>query len=70
MQHENLVENSSTNLVGNTVGNLLENSVGNSAGNLMGKYSFLKPILNGFSHMAHQIEAENLTYKIKKFSKF
>ena len=41
------------NLAGNAAGNL----VGNDVGNLAGKYSFLKPILNGFSHMTHQIEA-------------
>ena len=33
------------------------NAVGNAVGNVAGKYSFLKPILNGFSHMTHQIEA-------------
>ena len=41
------------NLAGNSAGNLVENLVGN----LVGKYSFLKPILNGFSHITHQIEA-------------
>ena len=32
------------------------NAVGNAVGNV-GKYSFLKPILNQFSHMTLQIEA-------------
>ena len=31
-------------------------SAGNAVGNVAGKYSFLKPILNRFSHMTHQIE--------------
>ena len=33
------------------------NAAGNAVGNVTGKYSFLKPILNRFSHMTHQIEA-------------
>ena len=41
------------NHVGNLAGNAAENLVGNSAG----KYSILKPIPNGFSHMTQQIEA-------------
>ena len=48
--------------MGNAVGNLVGNAVGNSVGNLAGKYSFLKPILNGFSHIT-----QNLLYKIKIF---
>ena len=32
------------------------NAAGNAVGNVAGKYSFLKPILNRFSHMTHQIE--------------
>ena len=35
----------------------LGNAAGNAVGNVAGKYSFLKPILNGLSHMTHQIEA-------------
>ena len=45
--------NAAGNLPGNAVGNLALNSVGN----IVGKYLFLKPILNRFSHMTHQIEA-------------
>ena len=33
------------------------NAAGNALGNVVEKYSFLKPILNQFSHMTHQIEA-------------
>ena len=51
------------------MGNLAGNLAANSVGNLVGKYSFLKPILNGFLHMTHQIEAKNLLYKIKIFFK-
>ena len=52
-----------TNFAGNSVGNLAGNfkicksSAGNAVGNVAGKYSFLKPILNRFSHMTHQAEA-------------
>ena len=56
-----------TNFAGNSVGNLAgnfkickssaANAVGNAMGNVAGKYSFLKPILNQFSHMTHQTEA-------------
>ena len=55
------------NFAGNSVGSLVGNfkicksSAGNAAeyavGNVVGKYSFLKPILNRFSHTTHQIEA-------------
>ena len=31
------------------------------------KNSFLKPILNRFSHMTYQIKAQNLLYKIEMF---
>ena len=51
------------------MGNLAGNLAAYSVGNLMGKYSFLKPIFNGFLHMTHQIEAKNLLYKIKIFFK-
>ena len=44
MLWENLVGNAAGNLVGNAAGN----SVGNAAANLVEKYSFLKPILNGY----------------------
>ena len=48
------------NLVGNSC-KICKSSSGSAAGNavenLAGKYSFLKPILNRFSHMTHQIEA-------------
>ena len=49
-------------LAGNLVGNfkICKSSSGSAAGNAVGnvgKYSFLKPILNRFSHMTHQIEA-------------
>ena len=36
---------------------ICKSSAGNAVGNDAGKYSFLKPILNQFSHMTHQIEA-------------
>ena len=51
------------NFAGNSAGNLVENfkicksSAGNAVGNVVGKYSFLRPILNQCSHMIHQIEA-------------
>ena len=55
------------NFEGNSAGNLAGNfkickssagnAAGNAVGNVAGKYSFLKPILNRFSHMTHQIEA-------------
>ena len=50
-------------LAGNLAGNfkICKSSSGSAEGNavenLVGKYSFLKPILNQFSHMTHQIEA-------------
>ena len=48
-------------LAGNLAGNfkICKSSSGSAVGNAweMGKYSFLKPILNQFSHMTHQIEA-------------
>ena len=55
------------NFAGNSAGNLAGNfkicksstgnGVANSVGNVAGKYSFLKPILNRFSHMTHQIQS-------------
>ena len=59
------------NFAGNLVGNFkickssAGNAAGNAVGNVAGKYSFLKPILNQFSHMTHQIEAWKLLYKME-----
>ena len=55
----NFAGNSAGNLVGNfkICKSSAGNAAGNAVGNVAGKYSFLKPILNQFSHMTHQIEA-------------
>ena len=50
----NFAGNSAGNLVGNL--KICKSSAGNAVGNVVGKYSFLKPILNQFSHMTHQIK--------------
>ena len=55
---EILQEKPAENLAGNF--KICKSSAGNAAGNAVGngagKYSFLKPILNRFSHMTPQIE--------------
>ena len=58
-----LMGNFEGNSAGNLVGNFKicksseGNTAGNAVGNVAGKYSFLKPILNRFAHMTHQIDA-------------